>query len=440
GGRGGYYQRSGASGFRDQLRDSQLWLTIAPERCRAQARLHAAHQFADGSAYHWWHPLTEQGHVTKMTDDRLWLPFVVASYLRETADLSILDDAAPFLDAAQTSLAEHVLRAFHVSFSKTTPRGIPLIGAGDWNDGLSAMGLEGRGESFWLGHFLAGLLGEWSAIWARAGRSDLALEFAERRGALVDAINAHGWDGAWYLRGTLDDGTPLGSAKHLRGRIFLNAQTWAILSDTAPPDRAASCMRAVREHLVTDAGALLLAPAFDEPRSEIGYITRYAPGLRENGGVSTYAAVGAIAAAAKARDAALVGRLLDTLHPAKKDPEAYWAEPYVLPGNVDGPDSPHPGRGGWTWYTGSAAWLHRIVSEWVLGVRPEWDGLRLDPCLPPGWTSARMTRPWRGAVCEIAIERDGALAVEVDGKAIEGNLVRPFKRGHIARILVRVPD
>jgi len=438
-GRCGYYQQSGAFGFRDQLQDSQVWLTIDAERCRAQVRLHAAHQFADGSAYHWWHPLTEQGHVTQMTDDRLWLPFVVASYLRETRDLSILADAAPFLDAGDAPLSEHVLRAFRVSFEKTGPRGIPLIGAGDWNDGLSAMGLEGRGESFWLGHFLAGLLGEWSDVWRRAGRADLAGEFGDRRTALVAAINAHGWDGAWYLRGTLDDGAPLGSSQNARGQIFLNAQTWAILSDVAPPDRAAACMKAVAERLVTRAGALLLAPAFDEPRSEIGYITRYAPGLRENGGVYTHAAVWAIAAAAKARDAALVGSLLDAIQPATKDPEGYWAEPYVLPGNVDGPDSPHHGRGGWTWYTGSAAWLHRIVSEWVLGVRPEWDGLRLDPCLPPGWTRARMTRPFRGGACEIEITRDGRPGVEVDGKAIEGNLVPAPERGRTVRLTVRVP-
>jgi len=164
-------------------------------------------------------------------------------------------------------------------------------------------------------------------------------------------------------------------------------------------------MTAVRRHLVSEAGALLLAPAFDAPIREIGYITRYAPGLRENGGVYTHAATWAIAAACKLGDSQLVGRLLTAINPALKDPERYWAEPYVTPGNVDGPDSPHHGRGGWTWYTGSAAWLHRVVTQWVLGVRPEWDGLRIDPCLPPGWTRASMTRPWRGCTYDIQIER-----------------------------------
>lgn len=435
----GYYQQSGAFGFRDQLQDSQVWLTIEPERCREQIRLHAGHQFADGSVYHWWHPLTEQGHLTKMTDDLLWLGFVAGSYIRETGDLSILDDAAPFLDEKTPApLADHVLRAFRRVFQRTSARGIPLIGAGDWNDGLSAMGLEEKGESFWLGHFLAGLLSDWAEIWRRSGRADLAADFEERRAALTAAINAHGWDGGWYLRGTLDDGRPLGSSSSRVGRIFLNAQTWAILNDVAPPDRAATCFAAVKEHLVTEAGALLLAPAFDAPVPEIGYITRYAPGQRENGGVYTHAATWAIAAAAKRKDADLVGRLLDAINPAIKDPDRYFAEPYVLPGNVDGPDSPHHGRGAWTWYTGSAAWLHRVIAEWVLGVRPEWDGLRLDPCLPPDWRRARMVRPWRGSVWDIEIERAGSPRIEVDGRALEGSLILvPAQPGGRHRVRVQ---
>lgn len=436
-GRCGYYQQSGAFGFRDQLQDSQVWLTIEPERCRAQIRLHAGRQFADGSVYHWWHPLTEQGHVTTMTDDLLWLSFVMASYLRETGDLSIMADAAPYLDDARPApLSDHVLRAFRRVFARTSARGIPLIGGGDWNDGLSAMGLQEKGESFWLGQFLAGLLGDWGQIWERTGQADLAEEFARRRAELVVAINAHGWDGEWYLRGTLDDGRPLGTGRDRVGRIFLNAQTWAILNDVATPDRAARCLASVREHLVTEAGALLLAPAFDAPVPEIGYITRYAPGLRENGGVYTHAATWAIAAAAKAKDAELVGRLLAAINPAIKDPDRYFAEPYVLPGNVDGPDSPHHGRGAWTWYTGSAAWLHRVVAEWVLGVRPEWDGLRVDPCLPPGWDRARMLRPWRGAIWEIEIERGPAASLEVDGVPAERNLI-PLPRQPGGRHRVR---
>ncbi|HET8798413.1 MAG TPA: glycosyl hydrolase family 65 protein [Thermoanaerobaculia bacterium] len=403
-GRAGYYQQSGAYGFRDQLQDSQVWLTIDPAKTRAQIGLHAEHQFADGSVYHWWHPLSEQGLITKMTDDLLWLGFVTANYLKETGDLAILGDEAPFLDDPHPApIEEHVQRAFERVFTRTSPRGLPYIGAGDWNDGLSAAGLEERGESVWLGHFLAGLLADWAEIHRRCGRDERARDFETRRARLVAAINEHAWDGEWYWRATLDDGSKIGSRENRNGRIYLNAQTWAVLHDVAPRERAEACMRAVREHLVRESGALLLAPAYDTPDERIGYITRYAPGLRENGGVYTHAATWAIAAAAKMKDAELVGRLLTAIDPTNKNPERYWAEPYVLPGNVDGPDSPLNGRAGWTWYTGSAAWLHRVVSEWVLGVRPTWEGLVVDPCLPPQWERAKIVRPWRGRTIEIEI-------------------------------------
>lgn len=449
-GRAGYYQQSGAYGFRDQLQDSQVWLTIDPAECRAQLNLHARHQFADGSVYHWWHPLSEMGHVTKMTDDLLWLSFVMASYIRETGDLSVLDDSQPFIDdPTPAPLIEHVRRAFEKSFSRTSPRGLPLIGAGDWNDGLNAVGLKEKGESIWLAQFLVGLLADWSTILRTAARvragevgqskiqnpvskTELADVFDRRRSALIDAINTHGWDGDWYARGTLDDGTTFGSKQNRVGRIFLNAQTWAILNDVAPAERARSAWNAVKSHLICDSGALLLAPAYDRPDETIGYITRYAPGLRENGGVYMHAATWAIAAAAKMRDADAVDQLLRGVNPALKDPERYWAEPYVTPGNVDGPTSPYAGRGGWTWYTGSAAWLARVVTHFVLGVRPEWDGLRIDPCPPPAWDRFSLTREWRGCSYVIAFERGpgaaGSCVVELDGSAVPGNVIPPPAR------------
>ena len=439
-GRCGYYQQSGAYGFRDQLQDSQVWLTIDPEPCREQIHLHAEHQFADGSVYHWWHPLSEQGLTTTMTDDLLWLPFVTANYIRETGDMSVLHDRVPFLDEnGPVPLHEHIRRAFERVFRRTSARGIPYIGAGDWNDGLSAAGLQERGESVWLGHFLAGLLADWSEI-GRGGEITFTGDYDDRRAALVEAINKHGWDGDWYWRATLDDGSKIGSAGNDRGSIFLNAQTWAILNEVAPPERARQAWAAVKERLVTEVGALLLTPAYDRPVREIGYITRYAPGLRENGGVYTHAATWAIAAAAKMKDAETVGRLLEAMDPTNKDPERYWAEPYVLPGNVDGPESPLFGRAGWTWYTGSASWLHRVVCEWVFGVRPEWNGLRIDPCLPPHWSSVRMTRPWRGAVYDIRIERGGAeTTVELDGATIDTAVLPAPKSGTHHKVVVKVP-
>ena len=442
-GRAGYYQQSGAYGFRDQLQDAQVWLTIDPPRCRQQIALHAAHQFADGSVYHWWHPLSEQGHVTRMTDDLLWLAFVAVAWLQETGDFSLLGDRAPFLDdPVEAPLTEHVDRAFARVFERTSPRGLPYIGGGDWNDGLSAMGLAEHGESVWLACFLAGLCGDWAEVRRRTGDAAGAAVLLARRRALVAAVNEHAWDGAWYRRASRDDGSWIGSAANREGRVYLNAQTWPILTGVAPPERAAACLAAVREHLATDAGALLLAPAYERPDETIGYITRYAPGLRENGGVYMHAATWAIAAAAKQRDAELVGRLLAAVDPSGKDPDRYWAEPYVQPGNVDGPQSPYPGRAGWTWYTGSAAWLPKILAERVLGVRPTWEGLQFDPCLPPAWGRARMRRPWRGAVLDIAIERapdlaPGEVSVSVAGRPLAGGVLGEVEAGSELSIEVR---
>jgi cellobiose phosphorylase len=420
-GRAGYYQQSGAYGFRDQLQDSQVWLTIEPERTRRQIALHAAHQFADGSVYHWWHPLSEQGHVTRMSDDLLWLAFVTASYLKETGDLTVLDERVAFLDdSVAAPVLEHVERAFARVAFRTSPRGLPYIGAGDWNDGLSALGLQERGESIWLAQFLAGLCADWAEVHRRRGDEVRAAELRAWRQRLVGAINEHGWDGGWYRRATRDDGSWIGSVENREGRIYLNAQTWAILHDVAPPERTRACLDAVREHLVSPAGALLLAPAYATPDETIGYITRYAPGLRENGGVYTHAATWAIAAAAKGGDADLVERLLTAIDPSNKDPERYWAEPYVLPGNVDGPESPLHGRAGWTWYTGAAAWLPRVLVEWVLGVRPTWEGLRFAPCLPPSWSRARLRRPWRGALLDVRIERASGMGAGVTHVAVDG--------------------
>ncbi len=444
-GRCGYYQQSGAYGFRDQLQDSQIWLPIDPPRCRAQILLHAAHQFVDGSVYHWWHPLSEQGHITRISDDALWLAFVTASYLKETGDFSILQEPAPFLDGAAAPLGDHVRRAFARVRNRTSPRGLPYLGAGDWNDGLSAAGLEERGESVWLAHFLAGLLADWAEVWRCSGDPETAREYEVWRGVLTGAINTHAWDGEWFVRAWRDDGQPLGSRSCRTGKIYLNAQTWAVLNDVTSAERMGLCMEAVRSHLVTEAGALLLAPPYDRPEQEIGYITRYAPGMRENGGVYTHAATWAIAAAAKMKDAELVGRLLAAINPAVKDAERYWAEPYVLPGNVDGPASPFFGRGGWTWYTGSAAWLHRVVTHWVLGVRPEWDGLRIDPCLPPGWRRASLQRPFRGAVYRVDIESadgtgGGRLAeLRLDGQLMDSStLPVPKCRGEVHAVRVKL--
>lgn len=431
----GYYQQSGAFGFRDQLQDAQVFLPLEPQRTREQILLHAAHQFADGSAYHWWHPLTEEGLPSRYSDDYLWLAFVTANYLKETGDFSILEQEVPFLDAEAKTLTDHIERAFALAFSRFSPRGLPLIGCGDWNDGLSACGLQGRGESVWLAHFLVLLTQEWSRIFRELGEHEKASSFQEKRNQLIAAINQHAWDGEWFWRASLDDGSLIGSHHNSEGRIFLNAQSWAILAESTSRERQEKCWRAVKEHLFSPIGALLLTPAYTQPNPAIGYITRYAPGVRENGGVYTHASTWALAAACKMRDHEAVAYLLRTLNPALKDPRRSWAEPYVLPGNVDGPPSPLLGRAGWSWYTGSAAWFHRVVSEWVLGVRPTWDGLQVDPCLPSSWSKVQVLRQFRGAPLSITMHRQPGVArtqVLLEGKPLEDNLVPPEVEGPLS--------
>ena len=446
-GRTGYYQQSGAFGFRDQLQDSQVWLARRPERTLAQITLHAARQFASGAVEHWWHALADFGNPTECSDDYLWLPFVVANYLRETDDFDALSRIAPFLDGAdRATLLDHCRRSLDRAFTRLSPRGLPLIGTCDWNDGLSTVGIEGRGESVWLAFFLIDLLRDWQIILERAGEAPAAPELERRRKALIDAANTHAWDGRWFRRATRDDGRWLGASDSGEGRIFLNPQVWAIMSDGAPPDRAASAWESVREHLLTEYGPLLLAPAYTTPDPTIGYISRYPPGSRENGGVYTHAATWALAAACKRKEPATVAAIWRSLSPilrAARDPDAYAAEPYVLPGNSDGPLAPTPGRAGWTWYTGSAAWLNRICLEWVLGVRPTWGGLTIDPCTPSEIGAVEVVRPWRGVPIHVrfnAAECNPAHrpVVTLNGRQLPANLIRDADLRGATRIDVSV--
>jgi cellobiose phosphorylase len=401
-----YYQTGGAYGFRDQLQDSLIWLLLGqPERTLDQIRLHAAHQYADGVVLHWWHPLAESGLRSGYSDDLLWLPFAVLRYVEETGDLAPLDEEIPFYDGGAAPLREHCLRAFEHALGRRSPRGLPLIGDADWNDGLNAVGAAGRGESVWMGHFLHLLLRGWAALplLENTIRDRLGVE----ADAIKAAVNAHGWDGSWYWRATTDNGDLLGSHANAEGRIFLNAQTWAILADTAPPDRAQNAIDAARELLFKEWGPLLLAPAYSVPDPHVGYLTRYAPGTRENGGLYTHAGCWAILAERRMGNADSAYRLWRSFCPVLRgdEPDRYMAEPYVTPGNVDGPQSEFPGRGGWTWYTGSAQWYLRAMVEAILGVTATWDGLRIEPQLPADWDRYFVKRRFRGAEYEITVRR-----------------------------------
>ena len=429
-GRTGDSQQSGARGFRDQLQDSQVWLPLDASKTRDQILLHATRQFADGSVNHWWHALADFGNHTACSDDYLWLPFLVSNYLKETGDRGILEQLVAFRDAPATSILDHCLRSFRRAFARMSTRGLPFIGSCDWNDGLSAVGIEEKGESIWLAMFLVALLRDFAVVLQQAGHASVAGEFLERRSTLAAAINTHAWDGQWFRVASKDSGEWLGSSKNAEGKIHLNPQTWCVLADISADERTQVAWRSAKEHLLKPYGPLLLSPAYITPDASVGYITRYAPGCRENGGVYMHAATWALAAAAKLKDVAAVSAIWDGVSPAwrAREADAYFAEPFVTPGNVDGPSSEFPGRAGWTWYTGSAAWLNRVCMEWVLGVRPEWGGLRIDPCPPASLGMVQFTRTWRGMKIRLsfnAAEFDptARALTTVEGQELAGGLI-----------------
>ena len=427
-GRTAYYQVGGAYGFRDQLQDSQIYLPIDPTRTRDQILLHARHQFRDGTVYHWWHPISETGLHGTISDNLLWLPFVVHSYLQETGDFSILDLREPFVDdVSGTSIYDHCRRAIDRALERVSERGLPLIGAGDWNDGLSAVGLDGKGESVWLGHFLHRILIDFGTIAERRGDRARVESYTTRARRLADAINNVGWDGEWYFRATTDGGAKIGSKDNAQGKIFLNAQTWSVIGGVAPDERARQVMDVVEKELDFKAGPVLLHPAYSVPDRNIGYLTRYAAGMRENGGVYTHAATWAVIAEAILGRGEQAFKFYSKINPINRGqkPDEYVAEPYVTSGNIEGPESAFYGRGGWTWYTGSAAWLFKVGLEWILGVRPTLDGLLVDPCMPASWKGFTVTRMFRGAKYKIEITNPyhvqaGVGTVFIDGGHYEG--------------------
>lgn len=434
-GRTAYYQTGGAYGFRDQLQDSLIWLLLGyPEKTLEQIRLHAAHQYQDGIVLHWWHPLAETGLRSEYSDDLLWLSFVMLHYIRETGEFACLDESIPFYDGGAASLHDHCLRAFEVALRRLSKRGLPFILKGDWNDGLNAVGAEGRGESVWMAHFLHYLLRAWADM--PFCDRETADRFLRQADSLRRAVNTHAWDGEWYWRASKDNGELVGSSRCQEGKIFLNAQTWAVLSGTADEDRARQAMASTRQYLYSNYGPLLFAPAYTRPDPEIGYLTRYAPGIRENGGVYCHAACWAVLAEGALHGAQAAYDVWRSFCPPSRseDPDLYSGEPYVMPGNVSGPQAAVPGQAGWTWYTGSAAWYMRALVEGVLGVEAQVQGLRVRADLPDSWDHFHFKRPFRGAVYDITVrralngERPGSY---VNGKRWQGEFLPPASPGAI---------
>lgn len=440
--RSGFYQSGGAFGFRDQLQDIMALLYTEPGLARRQILLHASKQFKEGDVMHWWHPPVGRGVRTHCSDDYLWLPFVTEHYIQCTGDTSILAETVAFIEGRQLNpdeesnydlpsvsgesgtLYDHCVRAIRHGL-RYGERGLALMGTGDWNDGMDQVGKHGKGESVWLSFFLYDVLRHFTDIAQQQGDKAFA-DMCEREATLLqENIEKNAWDGEWYRRAYFDDGTPLGAATNEECRIDSIAQSWSVISGAAAPDRREQALDAAYEHLVSRQENLikLLDPPFDKSGLEPGYIKGYVPGIRENGGQYTHAAIWLIIAFAELGRNDRVAELLSMINPLNhgKDAthiETYKVEPYVIAGDVYA--GSHLGRGGWTWYSGSAGWFYRLIIEYVVGLRKEGDKLSFRPCVPEDWQTFRASYRYGATTYNIAFTNKGkaVTSVTLDGAVV----------------------
>ncbi|MEL7834747.1 GH36-type glycosyl hydrolase domain-containing protein [Fodinibius sp. N2] len=451
-GRSGFYQAGGAFGFRDQLQDATAACYLAPQLTREQILLHAAHQFEEGDVLHWWHPPTDRGIRSLITDDLLWLPYVTAFYIAHTGDEAVLEEEVSFLtgrslyegeheaylhpevSGEQASLYEHCCRTIDRSLTEG-PHGLPLIGGGDWNDGMNRVGLKGKGESVWLGFFLYAILTDFIPFVESKEDSKRLRKYQAYQKKLRKRLNNEGWDGNWYRRAYYDDGTPLGSAQNDECRIDLIAQAWSVISGAGTPSKVAKALQSAEQELVFEEEGMikLLTPAFDQTDKNPGYIKGYIPGVRENGGQYTHAALWLIKAFAESgkmeKAISFMKMLLPINHARKKiDVERYQVEPYTVAADIYG-EPPLIGMGGWTWYTGSAGWMYRVILESILGIKiVGGDRLNITPCLHPNWKRYECCIKNIFPDSELVVQvhnpdklSEGDFVVTLDGKSISAN-------------------